>query len=215
MRALLHGLTAAVLAAAGSSPALAQTYLTVPPGLGGSSSCLVDPAGTVVLRCGQTFTVPAGDDFLYSFRFLASTPSTLSFQIFQATTSPSLMIFGAPLYSAEVGPTPGSGLGWVGIAPPSGLDLVSGNLYAAVLAVEPGEEVYLPGNFSNPYAGGQHIGCEQIGAQCGTSPSMDLRLEAVFAPRGFVYSPVPEPATLALFGTGLLALGGAAARRRR
>jgi hypothetical protein len=90
--------------------------------------------------CGQTFTVPVGDNVLQSFTFLEiSTVGALEFEIFQIAAN---TLVGSPLFSRAFGPLavpqPFT------FTPAGGLALTSGAQYAALVRLDAsGESVNL------------------------------------------------------------------------
>lgn len=201
MPARLHraSLVACSVLLAGSA-AGAQS-ITVPPSPGTIYTC-------GAIACGQTFTAPTGGVALQSFSLTIQTQHTLSFELY-AFSAP--MVSGSALFAQELGPT--VDFETLALTPSGGVPLTGGAMYVALLRMDSGEQVAFQVNTTDAYEGGARISCPpDLSYACENQyPTYDIAFTAVFSP---AMTPVPEPATLALTGAGLLLLAGFARRRR-
>jgi hypothetical protein len=190
----------------------AQTTVTTEP---------VDATTTIAVSSfafGQSFTAPnATDVVLQRFRLAGATgmPGTFTAQLFEFDPA-TIRVVGAPLFTGSgVGQPPGLPIPFATFTPNVLLDPTRTYLF---LIDSPS-----PFNFTffgtMPYAGGasfQAFGPDvpsAIWINNGGAAADDIAFTAIFGPAPT--GSVPEPATVATLGAGLLALGGLAARRRR
>jgi hypothetical protein len=179
------------------------------PSFGASYGCVNQVNVVPAFFCGQSFTAPAGSNVLQSFSFTISTQHVLAFELY-AFSAPNVM--GPTLFSQALGPT--SGFESLTFTPVDGVPLTGGAMYVALVRMDPDQRVDFLANSQNPYTGGGRISCDAnptLGECNSQSGTHDLAFTAVFSP---AVTPVPEPATRALTGAGLLLLGGLARRRR-
>lgn len=212
---------AALLGAA--SVAGAQTTIGAP---GGSSVYYFGHSGTP--SYGQTFTVPInGDSHLDAFSFWMAPSAGMNFRGYVfAWDAGASRATGSALFTGAITAAPASGQGFQQVTiGTGGLALAGGNLYVAFLStsgvVGSGSSEW---EFStgDTYAGGEFVFTNNNDPASWTQggwstdwsgTDRDVRFEMQFS-AGQV-SAVPEPATVALSATGLLALGGIGAFRRR
>ena len=214
-------LVAAALLAA-TSVAGAQTTIGAPGGAGVSTFGKPNTQ-----TYGQTFTVPTnGDTSLDAFSFWLGASSTLNFRGYvYAWDNVASRATGSALFTSAIASAPTSASGGFQqvITSTGGLSLTGGAMYVAFLSTS---GVAGTGGISwelsatSPYAGGMFVYAnngENTAAWTGQSwdnfGGSDVRFEMQFS-AGQV-SAVPEPATVALSATGLLALGGLGALGRR
>ena len=213
---------AALLGAA--SVAGAQTTIGAP---GGSS---VSPFGEPNTQTyGQTFTVPTnGDNALNAFSFWMAPATDLSFRGYVfAWDGATSRATGSALFTSSImsAPTSGSGFQQVTVST-GGVSLTGGSMYVAFLSASGlagSSTTQWEFGTGDTYAGGEFVfmnNGENTGAwTTGTwntdhaGTNRDVRFEMQFSATQM--SQVPEPATVALSATGLLALGGIGALRRR
>lgn len=214
-------LLVAVALLGAASLAGAQTSISTPGGAGG-----VSPFGEPDTQTyGQTFTaLTDGNDALDSFTFWMAPTSDLQFRGYVfAWDAGAARATGSALFTSAVmsAPTDGAGYGPVTVAT-GGLTLTGGNMYVAFLSASGlvGSSTTSWELSSDAYAGGNFVyqnNGENSGSWTAQSwnnfGGQDVRFAMHFSP-GHV-SAVPEPATVALSATGLLALGGIGAFRRR
>jgi len=205
-------LAAAVALLAGAArPAVAQISVGVPPAL------LTWRCGSIVTEfaaaCGQSFVAPTSYPILHSFTFDIATTSTLQFRIFEHAA----VMSGAALFEQAIAPTGTDSAPWTA-TPLGGLTLTPGTLYLALIFMDPGEQVVFRANPNDVYTDGQWMGCtvRDHGFAC-RNPGVavaghDAAFTATFIS---AQTTAPEPATLALIGSGLFALGGVHARKRK
>jgi hypothetical protein len=211
-------LVAATLLGA-ASIAGAQTTIGAP---GGASVCCF--AGTPTY--GQTFMVPTnGDSQLDAFSFWLGSASNLQFKAYvYAWDAAGMRASGPALFTSALMSAPNAGAGFHEVAVSTGgVSLTGGNLYVAFLSnVGVGGtssnsweystgDTYAAGQFVYHYTGSDWTGTAWTPNHQGVG--RDLRFEMQFSATQM--SQVPEPATVALSATGLLALGGIGAFRRR
>ena len=213
---------AALLGAA--SVAGAQTTIGAP---GGASIAPFGEPNTQTY--GQTFTVPTnGDDALNAFSFWMNPTTGLNFRgyvfAWDGTTSRAT---GSALFTSAIMSAPASGSGFQQVTVATGgLSLGGGSMYVAFLSasgLEGSNTTQWEWSTGDTYAGGEFVfqnNGEDMGAWTSqpwytdwSGTNRDVRFEMQFS-AGQV-SAVPEPATVALSATGLLALGGLGAFRRR
>ena len=174
---------------------------------------------------GQTFTVPVnGDDALNSFAFWVAPTSNVQFRGYVfAWDAASQRATGSALFTSAVMSVPTTGSGWLPASiSTGGLALAGGNMYVAFLSASglTGTSTTTWELSNDPYTGGGFV-YQNNGDDTGAWTTQgwngfggqDVRFEMEFS-AGQV-SAVPEPATVALSATGLLALGGIGAIRRR
>lgn len=216
-------LAAAALFAA-TSVAAAQTTIGAPGGSGVGSF-----GQHATQTYGQTFTVPMnGDDHLDAFSFWMTSSSNINFRGYVfAWDDASRRATGSALFTSAVGAAPTSGAGYQQVAVGTGgLSLAGGSMYVAFLSASgiagSGANAW-ESSGGNAYVGGEFVfqnNGDNTGSWTGNAWNTDhlgtdgdVRFEMQFS-AGQV-SAVPEPATVALSATGLLALGGLGAVRRR
>ncbi|HEX7052224.1 MAG TPA: PEP-CTERM sorting domain-containing protein [Longimicrobiales bacterium] len=210
-----------LLAGLGTTPARAQTTISVP--WDGVFPALCGIFNTPDI-CGQSFVVPTGDNVLQSFTFPIATLDTVSFEIYALSLG---HLDGPALFTAPVGPLGNADPDYHDAGhyeeatitfPGGGLALTSGALYAAVMRMEPGEFVDFQTS-EDHYPGGARLACLSLNG-CPTDrdvdviTSQDLAFTATFG-RAPVANVAPEPVSMLLLGTGLMGVGGTALRRRR
>jgi hypothetical protein len=200
MRAVSSAILLCLVVPAGGA---AQTTIGAPPAVGtfGCSSTIA------TFHCGQSFTVPTVDDVLLSFTFLGvTTPKPVTFELYAIGSGPPA---GTPLFSQLIAATVGSQPQL--FTPLGGLALTAGGGYLALIRLDLDMTLTFQSNNTNPYAGGGSVSCFPASACGAPSTVTDVAFQATFGPR----TTAPEPSTWALMGTGLLTIGGVAARRKR
>ena len=206
MHALHLVRAAALLAVVAAAPAAAQTVtIGNPTAIGSSSLSNGAPSPAWI---GQTFVVPDVSNILQSFtlRTYGNTAATFELYAFDGAA-----LVGAPLFAHAL--EEGVGTQHQSITFGSGLQLASAAAYAAVVRVEQGDYVAVSwSGGADVYAGGGLVGCFFGPASC-TVEAVDATFGATFVSERVTAA--PEPATVALLGGGLLALGGVGAVRRR
>jgi hypothetical protein len=197
---------AALLAIVAAAPAAAQTVTIGNASAVGSNSIGHYAPGTVWI--GQTFVVPEVSNILQSFalRTYGNTAATFELYAFDGTA-----LVGAPLFTHALEEGPGTQHQAISFG--SGLQLASAASYAAVVRVEQGDYVAVAwSGGSDAYAGGGFLTCFTGSTTC-TVANVDATFGATFVSERVTAT--PEPATVALLGGGLFALGGVGAVRRR
>ena len=167
------------------------------------------PAAAQLTYLGQSFTAPVSPNPLLTsvtvgplgLRF-DNAANPLSAQIYAFDGS---ALVGASLFTQSLGTT------FAGFTLNPMLALTAGAQYAVVVGIPPsGQNVF--GIVSDNFAGGSFVACSALASPCNVLAANDLHgFGVTFAPT----ATVPEPGTWALLGTGLLAVGGVAARRKR
>lgn len=189
--------------------AVAQSTVTTEP---------VDATVTIAVSSfafGQSFAAPsASDAFLHSFSLAGATgtPGTFIARLYEFDPA-AIRVVGPPLFTGSgVGQPPGLPIPFATFTPNVPLDPMRTYLFL----------IDSPSSFNFtffgtvPYAGGaafQAFGPDVPGAIWLDIGPGDIAFTATFGPAPV--STVPEPATVATLGAGLLLLGGLAARRRR
>lgn len=200
----------------------------------GAQTTIGAPGGTIVNSFGhwatptygQTFTVPTnGDGQLNAFSFWLNPTAGMNVRAYvYAWDQATLRATGSALFESAITAAPSAGAGHQQFTMSTGgLSLGGGNMYVAFLTTSgiagTGSTTWEYSQ-GDTYAGGQFVYHYDGDAwtTAGWTPNhmgagRDVRFEMQFS-AGQV-SAVPEPATVALSATGLLALGGIGALRRR
>lgn len=221
----IRSLAACLAGLAVGTPVLAQTTISAP---GGSTIGSFGPAATPTY--GQTFTVPdTGDTRLDSFSFfLLNAAPSMSFRGYVFSWDSGLgRAAGDALFTSAIFAGPAENGSTRYDVATGGLALMSNSVYVAFLSTSGldgvGQTSWASAG-SNPYAGGAFVFLNggQVAAQW-TNESWttnwegagsDLQLEMAFNP-ALDPSVVPEPISVALLGSGHVAMGGIGAMRRR
>lgn len=178
---------------------------------------------------GQTFTAPTnGDSRLDAFSFWMQDAPALNFRGYvYAWDGGTNRATGSALFTSAIMSGPSAGLGYHEVAVATGgVELVGGSMYVAFLSasgVSGSGQVGWELSPSDSYAGGEFVyngGGEDTAVWTGNgwgtdvgSTDRDVRFAMTF--NAADVSRVPEPATVFLSASGLLALGGVGALRRR
>jgi hypothetical protein len=169
---------------------------------------------------GQTFVLPTGDSVLNSWTFTlidTTQPFPMEFGVAAWNNGASEMS-GSPIFlSGPVNTTAGT----ANYTFTPDATLTAGQEYVAFLTVSntPGTgAAVMPGNSTNPYADGNFVflnngydSSQWTTETWSNFDGIDAQFTADFAPS--TVSPVPEPGSLALFGTGAIGLLGVIRRR--
>jgi hypothetical protein len=167
------------------------------------------PATAQLTYLGQTFTAPVSPNPLLT--SLTVSPLGLHFDDAASPLSAQIYAFngtslvGASLFTQSLGTT------FAGFTLTPMLALSAGARYAVVVGIPPTSQSVF-GISADNFVGGSFIACDAVATPCEIEAGHDVHGFAVaYAP----VATVPEPGTWALLGTGLLAVGGIAPRRRR